>query len=134
MSLTSYRTAPPRVTTFAPGVHHVACRLRFALCMGSSCMPLGDIGLDAKGLLPLPPRQTPSQRPAMPERQTNAPSSERSLQAGCADPTKSAADHRHRRSRTEAAGPAAPPLYQLSAGCEPSVRIRVGSTRVGRFG
>ena len=108
MSLTSYRTAPPRVTTFAPGTRHVACRPRFTLCMGHHACP-GDIGLDAKG---------------SPERQINAPSSERSLQTGCADPTKSAADRQHQRCRTEAAGPAAPPLYQLSAGCEPSVRIR----------
>src|SRR5207248_8520311 len=72
----------------------------------------GDIGLDAKGCR---------------NGKINAPSSERSLQTGCADPTKSAADRQHQRCRTEAAGPAAPPLYQLSAGCEPSVGIRCKS-------
>jgi hypothetical protein len=127
MSLTSYRTAPPRVTTFVgkPGIH-LACA---PSCMGQHACALLHrsrcLGLVAAPDKPCPPdlrRVHVLARGHCVPKGPFASGQKQSLRTGCpAGQFGNGATAPTVPDR--AAGPTAPPLYQLSGGCEPSLPL-----------
>ena len=139
MSLTSYRTAPPRVTTSVAGRACVSHAGLAAACMhGSACMRLAA-SVSMLGCLTAPGKPCAAGFPGgawacmgMPARRTDRPAQSESLRVGCAQPAKSATDLPHRRCRTELPVPRRRPYTSFLPVVNPPLRISCRQPYVAR--